>query len=79
VWCAQTLTAPKKKKKKRIEGRGDTSPASMRKRLAIAQIELEHARIPGFFDRVVVSGDREETYRTFKQAILDSQDPNPKM
>ena len=51
----------------------------MRKRLAIAQVELEHARIPGFFDRVVVSGDREETYRNFKQAILESQDPNPKM
>ncbi len=65
--------------KKRIEGRGDTSPTSMRKRLAIAQIELEHARIPGFFDRVIVSGDREETYCIFKQAILESQDATPKM
>jgi hypothetical protein len=51
----------------------------MRKRLAIAQVELEHARIPGFFDRVVVSGDREETYRNFKQALLESQEPAAKI
>lgn len=63
---------------KRLEGRGDTSPNSMRKRLDTARIELEHARIPGFFDKVIVSGDREETYDAFKKAILDSQG-EPKM
>jgi guanylate kinase len=57
-----------------IEKRGDTSPASMRKRLDIAAVELEHARIPGFFDRVIVSGELEETYQNFKKAILESQD-----
>jgi hypothetical protein len=35
--------------------------------------------MPGFFDRVVVSGDREETYRNFKQALLESQEPAAKI
>lgn len=58
----------------RIEKRGDTSPASMRKRLDIAAVELEHTRIPGFFDRVIVSAGLEETYEAFKKAILESQE-----
>merc|ERR1711991_1053495 len=58
---------------RRIEGRGDTSPASMRKRLDTAKLELEHANMAGFFDAVVVSGEREATYQAFRQAIEDSQ------
>ena len=49
------------------------SPASMRKRLDTAKVELEHSKIPGFFDSVVVSGDREETYKEFKAAMETSQ------
>lgn len=59
--------------RRRIEGRGDTSPESMRKRLDTAVVELEHAAIPGFFDRVIVSGDREMTYQTFLEAMQASQ------
>lgn len=57
----------------RLETRGDTSPHSMRKRLDTAKVELEHTRIPGFFDKVIISGDRDATYEQFKQAMLESQ------
>ena len=56
----------------RLEGRGDTSPGAMRKRLDTAKVELEHSRIPGFFDRVITSGEREETYAQFKEAMIES-------
>lgn len=59
--------------RKRLEGRGDTSPTSMHRRLERAAIELEYAKIDGFFDRVIVSGPIEETYEQFKAAILESQ------
>jgi guanylate kinase len=62
----------------RLEKRGDTSPASMRKRLDTASIELEHTRIPGFFDRVIISAGLDETYEAFKKAIMESQE-HPKL
>lgn len=59
--------------RQRIERRGDTSPESMRKRLDTALSELEAANLPGFYDRVIVSGDLDGTYAKFRQAVMDSQ------
>jgi guanylate kinase len=63
----------------RLLGRGDTSPTSMRKRLDTAVVELEYANKPGYFDRVIVSGEREATYKAFVQAMQDSQIHDAKM
>ena len=45
--------------RRRLEGRGDTSPEMIEKRLAKASIEMEDMK---FFDRVVVNDDLEHAF-----------------
>ncbi|KAF3481591.1 uncharacterized protein GIQ15_04350 [Arthroderma uncinatum] len=49
----------------RLRGRGTEKEEAIQKRLAQANIELEYADIPGFFDMVIVNDDLEEAYKKF--------------
>ncbi|KZT27723.1 guanylate kinase [Neolentinus lepideus HHB14362 ss-1] len=56
--------------RKRLQGRGTETEASVQKRLATALKEIEYAKQPGSHDVVIVNDDLERAYGVFKQLAL---------
>lgn len=57
--------------RKRLEGRGDTSPEMIEKRLAKAEIEMADMK---YFDRVVVNDDLKHAYEQLDAIIDENRD-----
>lgn len=71
-WAGQTrfllITPPSVEVlEKRLRGRGDTSEEDIQKRLQQARVDIEAAKEPGLFDRVIVNEDLEKAKGEFEQ------------
>jgi guanylate kinase len=56
--------------RRRLEGRGDTSPEMIEKRLAKASVELEEMK---HFDRVVVNDDLQHAFEQLDAIIEENE------
>jgi len=76
--CRYLFIAPPSEEdlRKRLVGRGTETPEKIERRLHNAKKELEYAKIPGFFERVIVNSDLEVAYqqlKSFVQADIDAR------
>lgn len=56
---------------RRLRGRGTEAEASVQKRLAQAKVELEYAKTPGVYDKVIVNDDLSKAYQELEDFVFD--------
>jgi len=56
--------------RRRLRGRGTDSEEAIQRRLNTAISEIEYARQPGACDCVIVNGDLDKAYASFKKVAL---------
>jgi guanylate kinase len=64
----------------RLIGRGTETPAAVEKRLKMALVEIEYAKLPGAHDHIIVNDDLDRAYALFKSVAFGnsiSADPLP--
>jgi len=54
----------------RLRGRGTDDDASIQKRLAMSLKEIEYAKEPNAHDIVIINGDLDKAYESFKKVAL---------
>jgi THO complex subunit 1 len=59
-----------------LQRRGSDDEDKIKQRLAIAERELEQAKVEGFHDKVLVNDDLETTYRELESYIFGDEDGN---
>ncbi|PWN49266.1 P-loop containing nucleoside triphosphate hydrolase protein, partial [Violaceomyces palustris] len=59
--------------KSRLVGRGTETEDSVRKRLKIAKVELEYARMEGSHHHVIVNDDLERAYSLLRDCIFHKE------
>jgi THO complex subunit 1 len=61
---------------RRLRRRGSDDEETIRKRLEIAQRELEHSKAEGFYDKIFVNDDIETTYKQLESYIFGIEENN---
>ncbi|KXX75484.1 Guanylate kinase [Madurella mycetomatis] len=55
---------------KRLRGRGTEKEESIQMRLKQAKVELEHSKIPGLHDRIIVNDELETAYKELEEFVF---------